>query len=344
MTKILLEALKGKTCARPPFWFMRQAGRYLPEYMEIRGKAKNFLDFCYTPELAAEATMQPIRRYGMDAAILFSDILVLPDALGCEVAFEEGRGPVLEPIICARDIESLNGNNFLENLLPVFETLRSVKAVLAKNISMIGFAGAPWTVAVYMVEGHGGTDGGTIRRWAYEDEEGFARLMDILIAATTTYLIEQIKNGAEAVQLFDSWAGMLPEDQFHRWIIAPTRTIVDKIKETYPEIPVIGFPRAAGVLFKPFVEETGVDGISIDCGVPLDWAVENLQSRCTVQGNLDNQVLAAGGRAMEKAAKHILDRFAGGPFIFNLGHGVLPETPPENVARLAAVIKDWNGA
>ncbi len=323
---------------------MRQAGRYLPEYMEIRKKAKNFLDFCYTPELAVEATMQPIRRYGMDAAILFSDILVLPDALGCDVAFEEGRGPVLKPVVCAEDIGKLSGDNFLENLSPVFETLRGVKAALPEDVSMIGFAGAPWTVAVYMVEGHGGTDGGRARRWAYEDEEGFARLIDLLVAATTAYLIEQIKNGAEAVQLFDSWAGLLPENQFYRWVIAPTRTIVNKIKETYPEIPVIGFPRAAGVLFEPFVRETGVDGISIDSGVPLDWAASMLQSRCTVQGNLDNQALVVGGRAMEEAAKRILDRLAGGPFIFNLGHGVLPGTPPENVARLAAVIKDWNCA
>ena len=344
MTKNFLKALKGETCAKPPFWFMRQAGRYLPEYMEIRKKAKNFLDFCYTPELAVEATLQPIRRYGMDAAILFSDILVLPDALGCDVAFEEGRGPVLEPIVCTRDIEKLNDVNLLENLSPVFKTLRSVKAALAADVSMIGFAGAPWTVAVYMVEGRGGTDGGTVRRWAYEDEKGFARLIDLLATATAAYLIEQIKNGAEAVQLFDSWANMLPESQFNRWVITPTRTIVNKIKDIYPYVPIIGFPRAAGVLFKPFVEETGVDGISIDCGVPLDWAASMLQSQCTVQGNLDNQLLAVGGQALEKAAKRILGRLAGGPFIFNLGHGILPETPPENVARLAAVIRDWNEA
>ncbi len=323
---------------------MRQAGRYLPEYMEIRKKAENFLDFCYTPELAVEATMQPIRRYGMDAAILFSDILVLPDALGCDVAFEEGRGPVLKPVVCAEDIGKLSGDGFLENLSPVFETLRGVKAALPKDVSMIGFAGAPWTVAVYMVEGHGGTDGGRARRWAYEDEEGFARLIDLLVTATAAYLIEQIKNGAEAVQLFDSWAGLLPENQFYRWVVTPTRTIVNKIKEIYPEIPVIGFPRAAGALFEPFVRETGVDGISIDSGVPLDWAASMLQNRCTVQGNLDNQVLVVGGTAMEDAAKRILDRLAGGPFIFNLGHGVLPGTPPENVARLAAVIRGWNGA
>ncbi len=322
---------------------MRQAGRYLPEYMEIRKKAENFLDFCYTPDLAIEATLQPIRRYAMDAAILFSDILVLPDALGCDVAFKEGRGPVLKSIDCTDDIDKLSDDNFLENLSPVFETLRGVKAALPKDVSMIGFAGAPWTVAIYMVEGHGGTDGGRARRWAYEDEKGFARLIDLLTAATATYLIEQIKNGAEAIQLFDSWAGLLPESQFHRWIITPTKTIVNKIRETYPEVPIIGFPRAAGALFEPFVEETGVDGISMDSGVPLDWAASVLQSRCTVQGNLDNQVLAVGGRAMEDAAKRILGRLAGGPFIFNLGHGILPDTPPENVARLAAIIKDWNG-
>ncbi len=322
---------------------MRQAGRYLPEYMEIRKKAENFLDFCYTPDLAIEATLQPIRRYAMDAAILFSDILVLPDALGCDVAFKEGRGPVLKSIDCTDDIDKLSDDNFLENLSPVFETLRGVKAALPKDVSMIGFAGAPWTVAIYMVEGHGGTDGGRARRWAYEDEKGFARLIDLLTAATATYLIEQIKNGAEAVQLFDSWAGLLPESQFHRWVITPTKTIVNKIRETYPEVPIIGFPRAAGALFEPFVEETGVDGISMDSGVPLDWAASVLQSRCTVQGNLDNQVLAVGGRAMEDAAKRILGRLAGGPFIFNLGHGILPYTPPENVARLAAIIKDWSG-
>ncbi len=321
---------------------MRQAGRYLPEYMEIRKKAKNFLDFCYTPELAIEATLQPIRRYGMDAAILFSDILVLPDALGCDVAFEEGRGPVLKSINCVKDIDKLSGDNFLENLSPVFETLRGVKAALPNDVSMIGFAGAPWTVAIYMVEGHGGTDGGRARRWAYEDEEGFARLIDLLVTTTATYLIEQIKNGAEAVQLFDSWAGLLSESQFHRWIITPTKTIVNKIRETYPEVPIIGFPRAAGALFEPFVRKTGIDGISIDSGVPLDWAASMLQSRCTVQGNLDNQLLTVGGQALEEAARRILNRFAGGPFIFNLGHGILPDTPPENVARLAAIIRDWD--
>ncbi len=320
---------------------MRQAGRYLPEYMEIRKKAKNFLDFCYTPELAIEATLQPIRRYGMDAAILFSDILVLPDALGCDVAFEEGRGPVLRSIDCIEDIDKLSDDNFLENLSPVFETLRGVKAALPEDVSMIGFAGAPWTVAIYMVEGHGGTDGGRARRWAYEDEEGFTRLIDLLVSTTAAYLIEQIKNGAEAVQLFDSWAGLLPESQFHRWGITPTKAIVNKIKGTYPEIPVIGFPRAAGALYEPFVQETGVDGISIDSGVPLDWAASILQGRCTIQGNLDNQVLTAGGIAMEEAAKRILGRLADGPFIFNLGHGILPDTPPENVARLAAIIRDW---
>ncbi len=344
MDKIFLKALKGETCTRPPFWFMRQAGRYLPEYMEIRKKAKNFLDFCYTPDLAIEATMQPIRRYAMDAAILFSDILVLPDALGCDVAFDEGRGPVLKPVVCIDDIKKLSADDLLENLSPVFETLRGVKDVLPKDVSMIGFAGAPWTVALYMVEGRGGTDGSRVRRWAYEDEEGFAGLIDLLVAATTTYLIEQIKNGAEAVQLFDSWAGLLPESQFNRWVIAPTRAIVNKIRETCPEIPIIGFPRAAGVLFEPFIRETGVDGISIDSGVPLDWAASTLQGRCTVQGNLDNQLLIGGGVAMEEAAKRILNTLAGGPFVFNLGHGILPETPPENVARLAAVIKDWNCA
>ncbi|MBT3767361.1 MAG: uroporphyrinogen decarboxylase [Rhodospirillaceae bacterium] len=339
MTKIFLQALKGVPLTPPPVWLMRQAGRYLPEYKELRTKAKNFLNFCYTPEMAVEATLQPLRRYDLDAAILFSDILVIPDALGQSVAFKEGEGPVLEPIQSVEGLRKLEIDKVLDHLAPVFQTVSTLSQEIPKSTALIGFAGAPWTVAVYMVEGRGGTDCGTARRWAYEDPEGFGQLIDILVEATSQYLNQQISEGVETIQLFDSWAGVLSESQFRRWVIDPTIKIVQNIRKENPDIPIIGFPRHAGVQYETYIRETGVDGVSLDSGVPLDWVKNNLQPLCTVQGNLDNQVLMAGGPALEAETREILEKLSDGPFIFNLGHGVLQWTSPDHVESLINQIR-----
>lgn len=337
--KPFLRALRGEAVTPAPCWFMRQAGRYLPEYRELRTRASNFLDFCFTPDLAVEATRQPLRRYAFDAAILFSDILVIPHGLGQKVEFREGEGPVLEAITSVGDMDGLDVAGVGERLAPVMETVRQVAGGLDDKTALIGFAGAPFTVALYMVEGRGGTEGTNVRRWAAEKPDEFGRLIDILCDATSAYLIDQIDNGAEALQLFDSWAGLLPESQFRRWIIEPNRRIVEQVRVARPDVPIIGFPRNAGVQYRDFVTETGVDGVSIDATVPLDWAAEELQSRCTVQGNLDNHLLLCGGDVMEADVGRILDTLGGGPFIFNLGHGVLPPTPPEHVGRVVELIR-----
>ena len=344
MAKRIIEALKGEMGERPPFWLMRQAGRYLPEYRQVRSGASNFLEFCYTPDLAVEVTLQPLRRYDMDASIVFSDILVVCDALGCDVSFVEGLGPRLEPVRTVQDVAKLTMDRFEEHLQPVYEIIRRLSKEIPAETALIGFAGAPWTLAVYMVEGKGGTDCSTLRKWAYSDPEGFETLMSVLVNAVSFHLIKQIQSGAELVQIFDSWAGILSETQFKRWVIEPTRKIIENLRAACPGIPIIGFPRAAGVLYQDFVKETGVDGVSLDSGIPLQWAVDNLQSVCTVQGNLDNQALIAGGQALEGEMKRILDGFGKGPFIFNLGHGVLPGTPPENVARVAELVRTWRGS
>jgi len=341
VTKPLLKALGGETAFPPPMWLMRQAGRYLPEYRKLRTRAKTFLEFCYTPELATEAALQPLRRYGLDAAILFSDILVIPDALGQSVAFEEGKGPVLEPIRNARDIAKLSRDAVAEHLEPVFQTLRNLSQALPEKTALIGFAGAPWTVAVYMVEGQGGTDCSRIKSWAAENVEEFQKLIDILVDATAAYLILQAKNGAEALQLFDSWAGILDETLFRRLVIEPTRKIVARVREAAPGTPIIGFPRMAGALYEPYVMKTKVDGVSLDADVPLEWARDTLQPLCAVQGNLDNQALFEGGGRLDRETGRILEVLGDGPFVFNLGHGVLQGTPPEHVARLCDVVRSW---
>ena len=339
--KLFLRALKGESLTRPPFWLMRQAGRYLPEYREVRSQSKNFLNFCYTPDLAVEVTLQPLRRYGFDAAILFSDILVIPDALGQKMEFREGEGPVLEPVRSLADLSRLSVDRVHDHLAPVYETVGRLAKEIPDETALIGFAGSPWTVATYMVEGKGSKDYPAARTWAYRDAQGFGQLIDLLVEATSAYLIRQIEHGAEVIQLFDTWAGVLSESQFFRWVIEPTREIVKRLKTAHPEVPVMGFPRGAGILYKDFIEKTGVDGVSLDNGMPVKWAAENLQPLCTVQGNLDNMALIAGGEMMENEIRAILEGFSGGSHIFNLGHGILPETPPENVGRLAEIIKDW---
>ncbi|CAA7614032.1 Uroporphyrinogen decarboxylase [Candidatus Terasakiella magnetica] len=342
-SKPFLRALAGETLTPPPFWLMRQAGRYLPEYRATRAEAGSFLDLCYNPELATEVTLQPLRRYGFDAAILFSDILVIPDALRQQVAFKEGEGPVLTPIRSATDLDGLNISGLHDHLAPVYATVKKLSAAIPATTALIGFAGAPWTVATYMIEGSGSKDFSKAKTMMFGQPELFARLMALLIQATGDYLIRQIDNGAEAIQIFDTWAGALPEDQFERWVIAPTRVLVQRIRAERPGVPVIGFPRQAGVLYKRYITETGVSGVSIDSSVPLEWAAKELQPLCTLQGNLDPILLVAGGEALDAGIDRILKALGKGPFIFNLGHGITPPTPPENVARLAERVKAWKG-
>jgi uroporphyrinogen decarboxylase len=340
--KKIIQALNGEIVSPPPFWFMRQAGRYLPEYLKLRSTSKNFLNFCYTPDLAVEVSLQPLQRFKTDAAIMFSDILVIPDALGQKVEFREGVGPVLEPIRTVQEITKLDISRINDHLEPVYEIIKRLSNDIPSTTSLIGFAGAPWTLAIYMVEGKGGTECGTARVWAYKDPDGFQKLIDLLTDAVSLYLVEQVKAGAEVIQLFDSWSGVLSEDQYKRWIIEPNKKIVELVRAVHPKIPIIGFPRNSGSKYKEFIQETKVNGISIDHSVSLEWARDNLQSSTCVQGNLDNHTLLAGGDALDKSVYKILETMSGGPFIFNLGHGILPQTPPENVEQVAALIKSWS--
>ncbi len=336
--KPFLATLGGERRDWPPFWLMRQAGRYLPEYRQVRAQGGSFLDLCYNPELAAEVTLQPIRRYAPDAAIIFSDILVVPHALGQLVDFEEGRGPVLEPVRPAT-LASLSAAGLRDHLAPVYEAIARVAQALPAEIALIGFAGGPWTVASYMVEGGTSRDFAALKGWAYADPDGFAALIDLLVEATVEHLCAQIEAGAEAVQIFESWAGILPAPGFARWCVEPVAAIVKRVKAAHPDIPVIAFPRGAGVLYQGYAEATGVDAVGLDTTVPTRWAAEVLQPDTVVQGNLDPQLLVTGGAAMAEAARAIIAELNHAPFVFNLGHGVVPETPPEHVAELAAIIR-----
>jgi len=338
--KPLLRALAGEALSPPPWWLMRQAGRYLPEYRKVRARAHDFVELCLTPELAAELTLQPIRRYAMDGAILFSDILMLPHALGQKLAFHEGEGPVLERIEDPAGVARLDPGRIASALDPVFETARRVRGALDPRTTLIGFAGAPWTVATYMVEGGGSRDFRRVKGWAYRDPQAFDALVDLLAEATIEYLTGQIEAGVEVVQLFDSWAGILPEPAFARWVIEPTRRIVAALKRRFANYPVIGFPRGAGALHERYLHETGVDGIGIDTAVPPGYAQRTLQPHGTVQGNLDPVLLIVGGPALEEAVRGLRRTLGRGPYVFNLGHGVLPETPPENVQTLAHVLAE----
>jgi uroporphyrinogen decarboxylase len=330
--KKLLRALAGETLASPPWWLMRQAGRYLPEYRDLRRRAADFVALCLNPELAAEATLQPIRRFGMDAAILFSDILLVPLALGRAVGFR-GDGPALEPL------DTAAGLAFdAARLAPVFEAASRCRALLPDGTALIGFAGAPWTVATYMVEGGSSRDFARVKLWAYRDPDGFAALIDIVTAATIEFLAGQIEAGVEAVQLFDSWAGVLAESEFARWVIAPARRIAAALKARFPHCPVIGFPRGAGLLYERYAEQTGVDALCLDTAVPLGFARDRLQTRLPVQGNLDPIALLAGGTALREAVARLREVLGGGPYVLNLGHGVLPQTPPEHVGMLARLL------
>ncbi len=324
---------------RPPIWLMRQAGRYLPEYKATRAEAGSFLDLCYTPEHAIEVTLQPIRRFGFDASILFSDILVVPDALGQKVWFEEGVGPRLEPITDREALKMLDRSKVLGHLAPVFETVSGLRAALPAETTLIGFAGAPWTVATYMVGGRGSPDQGAAKAWAYGDPDGFQQLIDLLVETTGDYLEAQVKAGAEVLQLFDTWAGSLPAVQFRRFCLEPVKKLRARLKKSCPDVPVIAFPRGAGAAYEPYFRETGVDAVSLDTSVDPVWAAKVLQPIGPVQGNLDPLLLVAGGDEMDRAVDHLLEALGGGPFIFNLGHGIVPQTPPEHVAQLVKRVR-----
>jgi len=335
----LIAALSGKAIDPPPIWLMRQAGRYLPEYREVRAKAGSFLDLCLNPALAADVTLQPLRRFDLDAAIVFSDILIVPYALGQKVEFVEGEGPKLEPVRDGRDLARLDGRAVEGRFAPVYETLARVVPELPDGVPVIGFCGAPWTVATYMVEGGGSKDQAGARLWAYRDPDSFQRLIDLLVETSIAYLLGQVKAGAGVLQIFDSWAGSLPNDEFARWCSYPTRAIVAGVKAAYPDIPIIGFPRGCGASAERYAQETKVDAIGCDTSMPLAYMCETLQSRLTVQGNLDPLLLVAGGIHLERRVKEILDLLSNRPFVFNLGHGILPETPPEHVAKLVELVK-----
>lgn len=334
----LLRALAGESLDTPPIWLMRQAGRYLPEYREVRARAGSFVDLCLSPEQAAEVTLQPIRRYGFDAAILFSDILMVPYGLGQPLRFEEGRGPVLEPVVERSAVPGFDPDAFHRTLEPVYETVSRVRAALAPETALIGFAGAPWTVASYMIEGGSSRDFAALKLWAYRDPEGFAVLMDTLVDATVGYLDRQVQAGAQVVKLFDSWAGAAPESLFERWVVQPTAAIVQRLREIHPAVPVIGFARGAGAQTRGYGAATGVTALALDSGIPLAMACA-LQADRPVQGNLDPIALVAGGAALAAETDRVLEALAGGPFIFNLGHGIVPHTPPEHVAALVARVR-----
>lgn len=344
-SKPILDVLQRRTPTRVPFWLMRQAGRYLPEYRELRGQTGGFLDLVYNPSFAAEVTVQPLRRFGMDAAILFSDILVIPHALGQTVTFEKGEGPKLDPVTSAEDFVKLNIDRIDAHCQPVYETVSKTRDLMAQEgfdeTTLIGFCGSPWTVICYMVEGHGSRDFDKARQWALKDPKTFQELTDIVVEASVKYLSGQIRAGAEVIQLFDSWSGVLDSDQFLRWVIQPTKKIVDAIKKDFPHVPVIGFPRGAGIKTVAYAKQTGVDCVGLDQTIDPAWAEHHLQSFIPVQGNLDNVRLLTGGKALDDGLRDIQQTLAKKPFIFNLGHGVIKETDIANVEQLAKTVKGW---
>lgn len=340
MTKKVLEVLSGKTLSPPPIWLMRQAGRFLPEYREVREKAGSFLDLCYNPQLSFEVTMQPIRRFGFDAAILFSDILVVPHALGRNLRFEEKKGPILDPL-SVNEIKNLNPEKAQEKLVPSFETLSLLKTALPAETTLIGFCGAPWTVATYMIAGHGTPDQAPARLFGFNHPEAMKSLLELLADVSADYLVNQVKSGAEVLQIFDSWAGVLDEESFDSYVIYPIKRMVQRIRNVFPEVPIIGFPKGAGALYENFAQKTGVTVLGLDWSVPLSFA-KKLQKLAPVQGNLDPLRLVSGGVALEKGIENILENLGHGPLVFNLGHGITPQTPIKNVERLVKLVRNFN--
>ncbi len=338
--KTILRALAGEVLPTPPIWMMRQAGRYLPEYRATREKAGDFLSLCYNPELAAEVTLQPIRRFGFDAAILFADILLVPQALGADLWFVTGEGPRLSTVTGAADLARLKPvDDIHETLGPIYKTIGILTRELPPDTTLIGFAGAPWTVATYMIAGQGTADQGPAHKLRIEDPETFDALMDRLTQATIDYLSAQIEAGAEVVKLFDSWAGSLSGDAFERYALRPARTIIAELKSRHPNIPVIAFPREAGDNYIGFAEATGADCVALDNSVSADWAAKNVQKDGCVQGNLDPRHMVTGGQALAEETRAIVRAFRNGPHIFNLGHGITPDADPDNVQRMIDTVR-----
>lgn len=344
--KPLLAVLKGETRTPPPIWLMRQAGRYLPEFRAVRQEIGGFLDLCYNPPKACEVTLQPIDRFAFDGAILFSDILVVPHGLGQHVEFRAGEGPVLDALQGEEDVAKLDPSRLHERMQPVYDAVSEIRAALAQQApgtTLLGFAGAPWTLACYMIEGRGSKDYARTKEWAYGKPELFGRIVDILVESIAAYLIRQIDAGAEAVQIFDSWAGVLPEDALMRWSWEPIAAIAEKVKAARPETPVIAFPRGAGMAYEAYARLPQVDCVGLDTTVPIDWAVEKLQPHAALQGNLDPIRMVVGGEEMDQAIDTLLGKVTKGRFVFNLGHGCVPNTPPENVARLVERVRNFQG-
>jgi len=343
LTKPFLDVLAGQRQAVPPLWMMRQAGRYLPEYREVRARAGGILDLCFTPELAAEVTLQPIRRFGFDAAIIFSDILVMPYALGRSVRFEVGEGPRLDPLDTPDKIASLASQADFGKLEPVYEALRRVRSELDQKTALIGFCGAPWTVATYMVAGQSTPDQARARMMAYQHPDAFADIIDALVENSIEYLLGQLKAGADALQIFDTWAGVLGPREFLRWSVEPTARIVAGVRKQVPEAKIIGFPRGAGPLLPAYVGATAVNAVSIDWTADPAFIRERVQKQVAIQGNLDPLVLIAGGAALDRAVDDVLANYAKGRLIFNLGHGIQPETPIAHVERMVARVREYKG-
>ncbi|MFK7843335.1 MAG: uroporphyrinogen decarboxylase [Sphingorhabdus sp.] len=335
--KILLQTLLGNKTDQTPVWLMRQAGRYLPEYRELRAKKGGFLELCYDADSAAEVTLQPIKRFAFDGAILFSDILIVPHAMGQDLWFVAGEGPRLAPKLLDASLASLEAAP--EHFEAIYATVRTVASQLDDKTTFMGFAGSPWTIATYMVNGQGSKDQAATRRFAYQDEAAFSELIAAIVENTVTYLLGQIEAGVDAIQLFDSWAGSLSPAQFEKWVVAPNADIISRIKAVHPDLPIIGFPKGAGAKLVAYANETGADAIGLDETVDPVWAHKNLPAELPLQGNLDPLALIAGGEALEKSARHILDIFGDRPHIFNLGHGILPDTPIEHVEKLLTLIR-----
>jgi uroporphyrinogen decarboxylase len=338
-TKPLLRVLAGECLATPPIWLMRQAGRYLPEYRTIREKTESFLELCFDPKLAAEVTLQPVRRFGFDAAILFSDILVVPHALGQHVTFEGGDGPRLDALADPSALRRLKREIDHQALAPVYDTIARVKQDLPRGVTLLGFCGAPWTLATYMIAGRGTADQLPARLFAYRYPDVFGRLIDVLVEASASYLVHQFEAGVDAVQIFDTWAGILPADEFRKWCVEPAAQIVTRVRNAIPAARIIGFPRGAGSKLLPYLDALAVDAVGLDWTVELSFARESVQGLRPIQGNLDPLVLLAGGDALDWSIDAILEAFGGGPFIFNLGHGVLPETPIAHVEQMIARVR-----
>ncbi len=342
---MLIESLLGKKTDRVPFWFMRQAGRYLPEYREIRKRHPDFLTFCYSPEDAAEVTLQPIRRFGMDAAIIFSDILVIPHALGMQVWFEEGEGPKLTPLVSKKDVELLSQDRLEQHLQPVFQALQNVRKELAKDKALIGFSGSPWTLACYMLQGGGDksqTPFSKVKEIAIKQPELLEAIIEKLIPAIVLYLSRKVESGANALQLFDSWSGVIEGELFTKYVVHPTQKIVSQLHKKHPDIPIIGFPRHSGKHILEYVSKTGLHAVSVDESHPILWVKEALQPHIVVQGALSNQLLADDAIKATEQAKEILAAWSDFPFVFNLAHGILPHTPIAHVEAVCEVIRNYH--